>query len=97
VAEVEGVVAGFVYVDVEWLDELWVTRPFQGRGIGTALVGHAEGRMRTAGVACGRLSVLQVNTRAIALYRRLGWVETRPFRDARSGVWSLGMMKRFTS
>jgi ribosomal protein S18 acetylase RimI-like enzyme len=53
--------------------------------------------MRTAGVACGRLSVLQANTRAIALYRRLGWVETRPFRDERSGVWNLGMMKRFTS
>ena len=77
VAEADGAVAGFAYVDGEWLDELWVRKPFQGRGIGTALVRHAETLMREAGVARARLSVLQANTRAIALYRRLGFTDLR--------------------
>jgi hypothetical protein len=65
-AEADGAAAGFCYVDGEWLDELWVRKPFQGRGIGSALVRHAETLMREAGVARARLSVLQANARAIA-------------------------------
>jgi len=93
VAEADGAVAGFAYVDGEWLDELWVRKPFQGRGIGAALVRHAETLMRKAGVAHARLSVLQANPRAIALYRRLGWTESHAFQDRRSGVWNFEMGK----
>jgi ribosomal protein S18 acetylase RimI-like enzyme len=93
VAEADGLVAGFAYVDGEWLDELWVRKPFQGRGIGAALVRRAETLMRDAGVARARLSVLQDNPRAIALYRRLGWTEDHAFQDKRSGVWNFEMRK----
>ena len=93
VAEADGVAAGFSYVDGEWLDELWVRKPFQGRGIGSALVRHAETLIREAGNARARLSVLQANARAIALYRRLGWAESRAFQDRRSGVCNFEMRK----
>ena len=93
VAEADGAAAGFAYVDGEWLDELWVLKRFQGRGVGTALVRHAETLMREAGVARARLSVLQANARAIALYRRLGWTESRAFQDRRSGMWNFEMRK----
>jgi ribosomal protein S18 acetylase RimI-like enzyme len=93
VAEADGAAAGFAYVDGEWLDELWVRKPFQGRGVGTALVRHAETLMRDAGVARARLSVLQANARAIALYRRLGWTEDHAFQDRRSAVWNFEMAK----
>jgi ribosomal protein S18 acetylase RimI-like enzyme len=96
VAEADGAAAGFAYVDGEWLDELWVRKPFQGHGIGTALVRHAEGLMRNAGVARARLSVLQANTRAIALYRRLGWTEGHAFQDRRSGAWNFEMTKELS-
>jgi GNAT superfamily N-acetyltransferase len=93
VAEADGLVAGFAYVDGEWLDELWVRKPFQGRGIGAARVRRAETHMRDARVARARLSVLQANPRAIALYRRLGWTEDHAFQDKRSGVWNFEMRK----
>ena len=96
VAEADGVAAGFSYVDGEWLDELWVRKPFQGRGVGAALVRHAEILMRAAGVARARLSVLQANARAIALYRRLGWTESHAFQDRRSGVWNFEMRKELS-
>ena len=97
VAEADGAVAGFAYVDEEWLDELWVRKRFQGRGIGAALVRHAETLMRDAGVSRARLSVLQANARAIALYRRLGWTEAHAFQDRRSGVWNFEMRKELSS
>ena len=96
VAEADGAAAGFAYVDSEWLDELWVRKPFQRRGVGTVLVRHAETIMREAGVARARLSVLQANTRAIALYRRLGWTEDHAFQDRRSGVWNFEMRKELS-
>jgi ribosomal protein S18 acetylase RimI-like enzyme len=96
VAEVDGATAAFCYVDGEWLDELWVRKPFQGRGVGTALVRRAETLMREAGVARARLSVLQANARAIALYRRLGWTEGHAFQDRRSGVWNFEMTKELS-
>jgi ribosomal protein S18 acetylase RimI-like enzyme len=95
VAEVDGA-AGFAYVDGEWLDELWVRKPFQRRGVGTALVRHAETLMRGAGINRARLSVLQANARAIALYRRLGWTEGHAFQDRRSGVWNFEMTKELS-
>jgi len=93
VAEADGAPAGFSYVDGEWLDELWVSKRFQGHGIGAALVRHAESLMREAGIARARLSVLQANLRAIALYRRLGWTESHAFQDRRSAVWNFEMTK----
>jgi ribosomal protein S18 acetylase RimI-like enzyme len=97
VAEIGGRAAAFSYVDGEWLDELWVSKPFQGRGIGAALVRHAEAIMRDAGVGCARLSVLQVNARAMALYRRLGWTQDHAFQDRRSGVWNIEFTKELSS
>jgi ribosomal protein S18 acetylase RimI-like enzyme len=96
VAEADGAAAGFAYVDGEWLDELWVRKPFQRRGIGAALVRRAETIMREAGIAHARLSVLQANVRAIALYRRLGWTESHAFQDRRSGVWNFVMRKELS-
>ena len=36
IADADGAVAGFAYVDGEWLDELWVRKPFWGHGMGSA-------------------------------------------------------------
>jgi GNAT superfamily N-acetyltransferase len=97
VAEIDGAIAGFAYIDLDWLDELWVRKQFQCRGVGTALVNHAEAKMRKAGFTCGYLSVLRANIRAVALYNRLGWRTEKAFQDRRSGVWNLKMVKHFAS
>ena len=79
VAVDDNVIVGFSYVAGDWLDELWVAKAWQGRGVGTALIRHAEDLMRSRGITEASLSVLKVNAKAIALYRRLGWHETKSF------------------
>ena len=93
VAEVGAAAVGFCYVDNDWLDELWVGKRWQNRGIGTALIRHAEMLMRSRGILQGSLSVLASNSRAIALYRRLGWSEVRRFVSSRNGQIYLRMAK----
>ena len=46
----------------------------QSLGIGTALIAHAEQRIRARGVETARLSVENDNPRARKLYDRLGYV-----------------------
>lgn len=54
------------------LEDLFVTPPLRGRGIGGALLRHVAGLARARG--CGRLewNVLDWNQPAIAFYERLG-------------------------
>ena len=44
-----------------------------GRGLGTALVGHVADRLRDDGFTDAVLWVVPANTRARAVYERLGW------------------------
>lgn len=72
-ATIENTVVGFCCVEVNWLTELWVSVAWQRRGIGRALLEHAEALMRTAGESSALLTVLAVNTPAIAFYEAFGW------------------------
>jgi GNAT superfamily N-acetyltransferase len=93
VAEVAGSAVGFCFVDQDWLDELWIRKAWQCRGIGTALIRHAETLVRDRGIGEASLSVLGANTRAIALYRRLDWIEFRYFVSSINGQTYLKMNK----
>ena len=55
------------------LDHLEVPGPFQGRGIGTALLGAAEGTARQLGHERIALGVGLDNPKARRLYERLGY------------------------
>ena len=55
------------------LDHLEVPGPFQGRGIGTALIGAAEGTARQLGHERIALGVGLDNPKARRLYERLGY------------------------
>ena len=94
VAHVEGLIIGFCYVDNDWLDEAWIVKPWQGRGVGTALIGYAEGLMRRRGIDQASLSVWGANKRAVALYRRLGWVELRTFISTTNAQTYIRMTKK---
>ena len=77
----------FGYCDIA----LAVTRVWRGRGVGTALfeTGIASARDRGCHKLC--LSVFPHNTSAIALYRKLGFVEegrrVRQFRRQSGELW----------
>jgi ribosomal protein S18 acetylase RimI-like enzyme len=55
---------------------MWVSQQVRGSGIGDQLVGAVCARARKAGAANVTLWVTEVNGRARAFYRRLGFVPT---------------------
>jgi GNAT superfamily N-acetyltransferase len=62
--------------DLVFVDELWVARERRSRGVGSALVEHAIATTR--GAVAFELEVTPANTRARALYERLGF---RPLKN----------------
>jgi ribosomal protein S18 acetylase RimI-like enzyme len=78
--ETEGVVAGIIVLlpkaDHLLLDNVAVAPARQGRGIGRALIAFAEAEARRRGYREIRLYTHEKMTENIALYKRLGFVET---------------------
>jgi ribosomal protein S18 acetylase RimI-like enzyme len=68
IAELDGRVAGFMAIDGDRLDHLYVHPDAQGRGIGAALLGHSKHR-RPGGF---ELWVFQKNDGARRFYERHG-------------------------
>lgn len=59
---------GYVY----WLEELYILEEYRSKGLGSEFFQYLEGH-RDAGVTRFRLEVEEDNTRAKALYERLGY------------------------
>lgn len=59
------------------LDGLCVTPHMRGHGLGTALLAAISAEARLRGYPAVRLDVVDTNTRAQALYQRLGFVVTQ--------------------
>lgn len=59
------------------LDGLCVAPELRGQGLGTELLSAISAEARLRGYPAVRLDVVDSNTRARALYRRLGFVETK--------------------
>lgn len=73
VYEVEGFVAGFVAAGEGHLWALYVDPTAQGAGVGTALLGHAEGAMREVGDREATMSVFAANEHGRRFYEGRGW------------------------
>ena len=80
VAEDNGRVAGVVVCLIEadhlYVDAIAVDPMAQGRGIGRQLMQHAAQRARRLGLSQVRLCTNVKMTENIALYQRLGFIET---------------------
>lgn len=78
---VEGELAGIGLVGVRetrgWVAGMGVAPQWRGRGIGGRLLERLLAQMRAIGLAFAQLEVLEVNTPALALYRRMGFNATR--------------------
>ncbi len=89
-AELEALAPGHWYVNV-----LAVHPEFRGRGIGGALLAHADGLGKAAGAKGMAIIVASENDIAVALYDRVGYREVarRPIRPfpgyKRGGDWVL--------
>jgi ribosomal protein S18 acetylase RimI-like enzyme len=73
-----------------------VTRPWRGRGVGSALLEAAIERARSDGLHKLALDVFPHNTAAIALYRKFGFVEegrrAKHYRRASGELWDSVVM-----
>jgi putative acetyltransferase len=75
VAEVDGVVAGFVMVSGDEAEQVYVDRAFRGTDVATLLLTEAERQIAAAGHDEAYLVVVRGNDRAQAFYTRQGWVD----------------------
>jgi ribosomal protein S18 acetylase RimI-like enzyme len=79
VAVVDGAVVGFVLVDGDEVEQLYVSSAHRGKGIADALICEAEGRIKANGHGRGWLAVVPDNARARAFYERAGWRDEGAF------------------
>ena len=80
VIEAEGVIQGLIVLipekDAMLLENVAVAPEFKGQGIGRRLLEYAERSARAAGYRAVRLYTHEKMTENIALYTRIGYVET---------------------
>jgi GNAT superfamily N-acetyltransferase len=75
VAEVDGTVAGFIMIDGDEAEQVYVDSAFRGTGVSSALLTEAERQIAAAGHDVAWLAVVRGNDRAQSFYTRQGWVD----------------------
>ncbi|OWY63000.1 GNAT family N-acetyltransferase [cyanobacterium TDX16] len=79
VAELGGDVVGFVMVDDDEVEQVYVAAAARGSGVAAALLDEAERRVRAAGHQAAWLAVVAGNARARRFYARCGWWDAGAF------------------
>jgi len=75
VAEVDGVVAGFIMVSDDEAEQVYVDRAHRGTTVAALLLTEAERQIAAAGHDVAFLVVVRGNDRAQAFYARQGWTD----------------------
>ncbi len=75
VAEVDGVIAGFIMVSDDEAEQVYVDRAFRGTTVATLLLTEAERQIGATGHDVAFLVVVRGNDRAQAFYARQGWTD----------------------
>jgi len=88
-------VLGMVHWDGDFIHALHVTGAAQRRGVGRALLAHAEGAMAAAGETAARLETDTFNARSRAFYAALGYreIDSYPDEEWDSGLTTLLLEK----
>jgi len=96
VAEADDVLAGFVRLKGDELDQFYVAADFIGRGVAAALMTAAEELLMRNGTTDAHLIVAPENDRAIRFYEKQGWmnagVVTAPV-DTSDGPFDMRVVK----
>lgn len=79
VADVDGTVAGFVMLDADEVEQVYVAAAHRGTGVAAALLAEAERLVAVAGYSQAWLAVVAGNARARRFYERCGWVDEGAF------------------
>ena len=79
VAELAGTIAGFVMINDDEVEQVYVAAAGRGTGVADALLIEAEQRVAAAGHDQAWLAVVAGNARARRFYQRNGWADEGPF------------------
>ncbi|UYM07822.1 GNAT family N-acetyltransferase [Solicola gregarius] len=85
VAVVDGAVAGFVMVNDDEVDQVYVADNDRGTGIAAAVLTAGERRIAEQGYAAAWLAVVPSNARARRFYERQGWQDGGLFEHTAPG------------
>ena len=85
VAVSDGVVAGFVMVVGDEVEQVYVDAAHRGSGVATTLLTEAERRVAANGHDEAWLAVVAGNARARRFYEREGWTDSGPFEHLAEG------------
>jgi GNAT superfamily N-acetyltransferase len=79
VAEVDGGVAGFVMVDGDEVEQVFVAARHRGSGVAGVLLAEAERQVAGGGHRTAWLAVVAGNARARRFYEKAGWRDAGEF------------------
>jgi GNAT superfamily N-acetyltransferase len=79
VAVLDGMVAGFVMVVGDEVEQVYVSNDHRGTGVADALLAEAERLVGASGHQRAWLAVVAGNARARKFYERNGWIDQGPF------------------
>ncbi|MBG0791882.1 MAG: GNAT family N-acetyltransferase [Desulfovibrionaceae bacterium] len=79
IAELDGTPAGAMLLTGDYVDHLWTHPDFMGRGVGSALLAHAEARAAQAGHPRLTLNCFERNKQALAFYHARGYATERTY------------------
>ncbi len=79
VAELNGRVVGFIMINNDEVEQVYVGAAGRGSGVADALLIEAERRVAAGGHDQAWLAVVAENARARRFYQRNGWVDEGPY------------------
>lgn len=97
VAEVDGVVAGFVMVVGDEVEQVYVDAPHRGSGLAGLLLDAAERQVAAGGNDVAWLAVVDGNARARHFYASHGWEDAGdlPYEVAAGGTTYVSPCRRY--
>lgn len=97
VAESDGVLAGFVMVVGDEVEQVYVGSQFRGSGAADVLLDEAERQVAAAGFATAWLAVVEGNARARRFYEKSGWADAGalPYEVTSGGETYLSPCRRY--
>lgn len=75
VGEVDGTLVGFCCIKPNEIYQMYVSAAARGTGIAAGLIAESERRLKENGTTEAFLDVILENARAIAFYRKQGWLD----------------------
>lgn len=97
VAEVDGEVAGFIMIDADEVEQVFIDPERQGSGLASLLLDEAERQVADAGYGTAWLAVAIGNLRARAFYEKRGWTneEDLPYPVEAEGTTYVSPCRRY--